>query len=522
MDRSLEELLKSLEKINRTDFLETITLYSWHLYRSDEKKTRDSLLQLLKAFGNRIACFSSLVSSDSSSWMTTITDLHLYLDWYLDIADDDISMTDEKKNSYVVKLKENSDFEKLEFGAFTQSLGILIYMSKQLRIQWSSYNIYGRSADRNVWITQRFFETYPDVEFRKIIEKRSRLYNQMDLVDVIRNAYSIYAISTLHLPGVILVENSNKLFDIELAEYNIDFNTYQILIRNWSWTRDELLNELNSGIKKLSIDNLKYIPSFLVKRPFIFNKASNQFYIPSPWDFLKKIETSSYDFFSDILNKNELGQVLRGLGDCYSEWMILICKEILGSENVICLDPYREKAPAKIADTILIEGDTAIIIEFKRSLGSIFDQVSLNPSGLSDIFSRIHSAFKQIDDTYDLINKGFIPGLENVKNISYVVCTNQSLIQEAALYLFFAKSSGLYKNLQSNSIAVFDSNEFEDYIFSFNVRMLHQKVTIAFENIEKDLSKSIYSCDRSKFSSSLYKSIQKTIWPNKKGPIPAL
>lgn len=518
MNQDLKPFLQSIQLNNKMDYVAEVTVLSWEIYKSKEDQN-DNLKRkdfLLRCYGSRLASIAYAYCSEKSPWKVTHFDIRIHLHWYLELEE---SFTDDNSSQFAeikTAFSGSKLFKDLNVDEALSGIHLAAFMSRLMRSQWDNRKATMRGAERRFSILNRWMRKTNHTEMAGRIQKRIRIFSGMELDELIKNAFAIYAFARGSRPSGVIIPPPDNFFE-KLEIYGIDRDKFESILTKWSWNIDELKNELNSTFRETDNLDYKYFPSPLAKLPILeVSQYANRpmWLIPSPWDYITKISHSCSDLFTDILEKDDVGPFFGELGEEYALWMKDFCIETYGEMHVIDLDLYRD-TKSKIADVVLVDGNHAIIVEFKRSLGSYLDKTYLAPANVVKILEEIHDAFLQIEATKKIITSGKIRELENVTEVAHVVCCDQTILQEGTMYMQLYLNSALKDQMTIDPLTLVDSDEFEKYIKMFSIPDLVTRIRLAMNGV-KDPSKGVknpYAGEEKDFESTMYDNARSEIMP---------
>ncbi|MCP3167709.1 hypothetical protein [Myxococcus qinghaiensis] len=321
---------------------------------------------------------------------------------------------------------------------------------RTLRSQWDFRSVDTKGIFRTWSIAKLLDNKYNG----QLFERLRRVLN-IELRDHLRAGMVFLAAGDNTVPGTIL-EKSLTL-DSELAKnLNLDTDALMLVATKISRNCQDFSTWQSEVISDYPEPYRKYVPHPLVALPLIqldssftgWDKSKSGFLCPSPAHLLWRIQSSCIDAISNLAP--ESGQNVRAdLGECLSSYIHSFLSATCGKDNVTSLDElYKANDDKrKHADFIVMTGDTAIIIESKTSLGSTSAKSVITPEDLVEVWSRIHSAYRQCAHTINSDIWTKTPRLSRAKKFISVTCFDELFCPDGAAFNDFAVRSGIDKAL---------------------------------------------------------------------------
>ena len=206
MDQDLKPFLQSVQLHHKIDYIYEVMVGTWSSYNSTNKKSQEYVHEghLIRSYGNRLACIAFAYNSTKSPWKCTKTDLHLHLNWYLDLGE---SFTED--NSDLIKQLEIAIQNSKHFKGKVSQKAISfmpanIFLARIMRSQWDYQKSSFRWLERHYTILKRTLKNYRDVNSAYRIQKRIDLHLGMTIEELVRTGMCIFtsAINS-KVPGVV-------------------------------------------------------------------------------------------------------------------------------------------------------------------------------------------------------------------------------------------------------------------------------------------------------------------------------
>ena len=514
----LDEYIAFLQTHDTEDLLSTLIQESWYAYENEsvltnQKNSDYNYYYMLRAYGDRIASLAYAYDNLNGKFKVTRFDINHMLKLYLEI---DESLTDnpfsKNRERDLPILDKSKVWKTFSTPQSYEKLCLLMSMNRMMRSQWGSVKAAGRGIQRSIGIMDFFYQEIPNPAE---IQKRLKRSLSMSTMDVYRAAYSLLGVlANSASPGIFHSSLSLRI-DEDASNYGITAHTINLIARRWSWDKNLLQNWLSQYTELRSLDQ-KYFPSPLIKNPLLkkitMNSDQESYIVPSPWCYVAKVIYHAEESVLECCaNEEEAKGIPEALGEAFSLFEGNVFREICGPNSVVSLDKF-DLHKALIADYILIEDDCALIIELKRSLCSTVEMSFSATTAFVDILDRSFSALKQIHSTFERKDT-FDPRLKNISQIGYIVCCNQSLVQEGNIITSFYYNSKAKEHYNAPFI-VLDIDELEQFLFNHGVKKLFYLIQEFGLNINQNINKqNFYLKDKSLTELSIYKEINRRILP---------
>jgi hypothetical protein len=506
-----QSIIKACANQNRDDLLVTLLDWVWKAHKSEEPGFKEEQV-FANAYGNRVACIAFVYGQIGSGWRVTKADILSHVNRYHALSE---SFTDEEisfNETFFNSLKAKPNFSR--FTKYDKLAGakIAAFFGRIIGNQQGNRHFKLRTISRNYQILVSAAAKNSIIDLQK-----GKIYFGANLEIFHSIVYLVYALA-LEGNGVIKPDYLVERIELDLEGIGINSELVRGFLKRWSWTSEMLSSELHTRFSYSDID-LKYFPSPLIKLPILdLTKDGEEVYlVPSPWDFLSKFSMMLDDFVRDVSGSSHLN-AFSSIGTEFELFMIKVCMEICGTESVIDLSSYEDK-DKKIADCILIEDDTAIIIEFKKSLGNYEQRTFLGPDDLAELMDRHHSAVIQLDATKKRINSKQINISTEVTRFAYVVCCSYPVLQEGLLYYDLISAAQAELEIEAIPLVILDASNFEEYLHRFGVVEFRNRIEhsyIGHVRHEDATHKSFDGGSQYRFRSSMYEAIDDRLFPWRK------
>jgi hypothetical protein len=226
----------------------------------------------------------------------------------------------------------------------------------------------------------------------------------------------------------------------------------------------------------------KFVPHPLVMSPLIkvddsFKGAPSRggiYICPSPNHIIWRIQASIIDAIRDLPVRvgSIAGENLKSeLGDCLSDYLFDLLLKVCGKENVLKIDEHAGDKE-KHADFILVDGEVAIVVECKTSLGSTLAKSVVAPSAIVNLWERLHDAYVQCATTIRSDIWKSHPRLLSVKKIASIVSFDEILCPDGPAFNGFAREAGVLADIQLELVEAISIREFEELIGTLGIAQL--------------------------------------------------
>jgi hypothetical protein len=174
------------------------------------------------------------------------------------------------------------------------------------------------------------------------------------------------------------------------------------------------------------------------------------------------------------LPEGQFGNVRSALGECVEEYLYRLLCYVCGEHNVVRLNKVIRGD--RHADFIVVAGSSAIVLECKKTVGSVAAKSIVRPGDLVDMWERFAEGYEQCARVVQHDVWRELPALRAVTSIVSIVCADESLCVEGPLFNSFGQDSGYFGANAIGPTEALSLAELEDALIRIGPQALHDLV----------------------------------------------
>lgn len=315
-----------------------------------------------------------------------------------------------------------------------------------------------------------------------IVEKRLKIYMNMNPEDLIRAGFSAFTLASFPndklQKGFLNLDSATIQKDVG-EKFNLDIEVVKLVARRLSIDKNAIRQWHDKDVLSLDEPYRKYAPLFLVNTPLIkltsffrgYNDFDGKYIIPSPyhmiWSLSRMLFNDIWASFKDISSVNILSEMGNAFKTYFEDFLKFSLNEHYGDFDAV------EATGFKPDFIIGANSPTPILIELKNNIGSRFDKTVFDPLNIESVWPRIYESFRQCDAQASQEKiKTMFPKFGKTQDFVGILCVNDRLSADAVAFQSFLQRGDFIKKSNLKGFEIFSLDELEFYLFRLGSKQL--------------------------------------------------
>ncbi|RYZ42963.1 MAG: hypothetical protein EOO71_05565 [Myxococcaceae bacterium] len=472
-----------LLKYDKLAILQAASSILWQIWRKPNAPPgRENDYELCRTYASRIAVIKA-ASGKSSSSPRPISEpefiklVHEYLGIHEPLTDHSFFKSHEGPE-FLNALQAHEAFKNFVppvdvLHGYTSRLTIL----RTLRSQWD----YRSASPTGIFRSWEIVSRLNKQHHGQIFDRLKATLN-IDPKDYVRAGMVLLSSGNMYNHLGLMIPQELVLSKDVADTLNLDAEAVHFVASRLAQRCDDLEQWHQSEVNALPEQYRKYAPHPLVARPLIqidsslgnWSGKGTGYLCPSPAHLVWRMQSACIDAIRLLPKSTPSENLMSDLGACLSSYLHEFLSTTLTSSRVVNLDSIGDQQE-KHADFLIIAGDLALIIESKTSLGPTSAKSTISPTDTVNVWGRMLRAYQQCAHT---IKSGVWSTLSStsVKRFASIVCFDENMCPEGAVFNDFGTNSGLFASLSLGPTEAVSMQELEDLLGTFGAEKLGELI----------------------------------------------